>query len=392
VNGLSVIIKGVFRRLLGGRAAAVFAALALVIAFAGLQAAPASAARSYKSRLQDIRERKKRIEADIRKLREEKGSLSEELRKLDGDLLKSQEELEGVRAELAEQEKEKARLEEEHESAKADLEDKRGLLADRSVEIYKQGDMTYLDVVLGAQSFSDFIDRLFYLQVIVENDGQLIEQVEDKIAEVVMMRVAVEQKINEVKEIKEEIAARIEEIKATRSTKQDAINAISRDEALYLKQVKELEEESKRIQADIRRLTSSGGGYKGEWKGSFLRPAPGPITSGFGYRRHPIFGVTKMHTGVDIDGETGDPIKAGGDGKVIWADWRGGYGKCIIIDHGKGVSTLYGHLSAFGVKTGDVVKAGQVIGRMGSTGYSTGSHLHFEVRINGDPVDPMRKL
>jgi murein DD-endopeptidase MepM/ murein hydrolase activator NlpD len=116
------------------------------------------------------------------------------------------------------------------------------------------------------------------------------------------------------------------------------------------------------------------------------------ITSGFGYRIHPIFHLRRLHTGVDFDCNLGDPIRAAAPGTVIEAGWRGGYGKCVIIDHGGGIATLYAHQSTILVSIGQEVARGQVIGKVGSTGYSTGPHLHFEVRVNGSPVDPMGYL
>ena len=121
----------------------------------------------------------------------------------------------------------------------------------------------------------------------------------------------------------------------------------------------------------------------------FILPLKGKIDSGFGMRRHPVYGDVRMHTGTDIDGRSGDPVVAAKEGRVILAGVFGGYGNCVIIQHGTGVSTLYGHLSSIDVTVGNVVNKGEFIGRVGMTGVATGPHLHFEVRINGDPKDPM---
>ncbi len=123
-----------------------------------------------------------------------------------------------------------------------------------------------------------------------------------------------------------------------------------------------------------------------------LRPVAGPITSPFGPRVHPIFGTIRMHTGVDFGAATGTPIHAAAAGIVVWAGPQGGYGNAVIIDHGGGLATLYAHQSRVGVSVGQHVSANQVIGYVGSTGYATGPHLHFEVRVHGNPVDPMGYL
>ena len=122
--------------------------------------------------------------------------------------------------------------------------------------------------------------------------------------------------------------------------------------------------------------------------GRYLWPADGSPSSPFGYRVHPIFGTLRFHSGLDIAAGGGAPIRAADSGTVIHSGWYGGYGNCLIIDHGGGYSTLYAHCSALYVSYGQAVRQGQTVAAVGSTGYSTGPHLHFEVRINGNPVDP----
>lgn len=126
--------------------------------------------------------------------------------------------------------------------------------------------------------------------------------------------------------------------------------------------------------------------------GGFLIPASGPVTSHFGYRRHPILGSVRLHAGTDIGSPYGAAIWASKAGEVIFAGWNGGYGNCVIISHGGGLSTLYAHQSELNVGEGDSVSQGDVIGWVGSTGQSTGAHLHFEVRVGGTPEDPMNYL
>jgi murein DD-endopeptidase MepM/ murein hydrolase activator NlpD len=124
------------------------------------------------------------------------------------------------------------------------------------------------------------------------------------------------------------------------------------------------------------------------------KPVDGDVdpASAFGVRTDPFTGSPAMHTGLDLHGESGDPVRATADGTVTAAGWSGGYGKVVDVDHGNGISTRYGHLSAIDVHVGQTVRIGQILGRVGSTGRSTGPHLHYEVRVDGEPVDPERYL
>ena len=151
---------------------------------------------------------------------------------------------------------------------------------------------------------------------------------------------------------------------------------------------KELQQVSDAIAAQLRGST----GVSGAPGGCEFRPAPGPIVSGFGSRENPIGGGTGVHTGVDIAAPMGTPIRACKAGRVVIAGWQGGYGNAVVLDHGGGMGTLYGHQSSMAVSVGQTVASGQVIGYVGSTGNSTGPHLHFEVRIGGTPVNPIPYL
>jgi len=168
---------------------------------------------------------------------------------------------------------------------------------------------------------------------------------------------------------------------ASLSAKLDAV-----DDAIaeFAEELDILEAEPARVEQLILEEASR----EGEAPGILVRPVPGAITSGFGMRYHPILGYARLHAGVDFRGSYGQEIKAGASGRVIFAGDRGGYGNTIIIDHGGGMTTLYAHQSSLAAGYNDQVDAGEIIGYVGSTGLSTGPHLHFEVRINGTPVDP----
>jgi len=155
-------------------------------------------------------------------------------------------------------------------------------------------------------------------------------------------------------------------------------------------EIASLEKEEASIVALIKKRAMEAAALSAAAPGTLVRPVPGAITSGFGPRVHPIYGYTRMHNGLDMNAAMGQPIVAAADGTVFFAEVKGGYGNSIMIDHGGGMVTLYAHQSRFAVGVGTRVTAGQVIGYAGSTGVSTGPHLHFEVRINGKPVNPVK--
>ncbi|MBT8213706.1 MAG: peptidoglycan DD-metalloendopeptidase family protein [Acidimicrobiia bacterium] len=171
-------------------------------------------------------------------------------------------------------------------------------------------------------------------------------------------------------------------------TQQARLDELEEQEAEFRDELDVLEAE----QANIEELIAERARQAGSAPGILMRPVPGPISSGFGPRLHPILGYTRMHTGADMSAGQGDPIVAGADGVVILAAYNGGYGNTVMIDHGGGMVTLYAHQSSLAVVYGQTVATGDLIGYIGSTGLSTGPHLHFEVRINGEPVDPAQYL
>jgi len=172
------------------------------------------------------------------------------------------------------------------------------------------------------------------------------------------------------------------------TAKREALQAVVRERTASERAIRDLEEDSAALAALIQSMQSRASAGPRRSLSAFLLPLRGPVTSRFGFRRHPIFRLRQFHQGVDIAAPRGSQVLAAFDGKVLFAGWYGGYGKLVILDHGGGTSTLYGHLSAILVKPGQVVARGRLIGNVGSTGYSTGPHLHYEVRQNGRPIEP----
>lgn len=192
-------------------------------------------------------------------------------------------------------------------------------------------------------------------------------------------RVAAEQR-DQVTQLRTQADGERDQVTAAEQQEQQAIEGIRARKADFEAQYNAVQAQ---ISASVSRGNPTAGNHRFSW------PVNGPITSPFGYRNDPVLGGNRLHAGVDIGVSQGTPIKAAGDGVVVMAGWNGGYGNFTLIDHGGGLATGYGHQSSIGVRVGQHVSTGEVIGNVGSTGASTGPHLHWEVRVNGTPVDPM---
>jgi murein DD-endopeptidase MepM/ murein hydrolase activator NlpD len=284
--------------------------------------------------------------------------------------------------------------------AEAELAREERLFEQRIVAMYKRGSVTSLDVLVGATGWTDLVTRLSFVRDLTRYENDLVAQLAASRA-----RVAAEKRDLARAEVATGKAAdqlqaqtqRLAQLKAaaeqqyatlssTRSAKADLLAKAATTRAGYEQQERELQAESTRLGAII--AGTSGGGHG---TGRFESPIAGPVTSGFGWRIHPIFHTREFHTGIDIGAASGSAIHAADSGSIIIAGPEGGYGNCIVIDHGGGLSTLYAHMSGFAA-TGGAVRRGQVIGYVGMTGFATGPHLHFEVRKAGQPVDPLAYL
>lgn len=266
------------------------------------------------------------------------------------------------------------------------------MLKARVTALYKNGDVTYLDMILDSNGISDFFSRYYFVKTVLEHDKKLFEEtahtkaiIEEAKKELEANKAARERARNYSLLAKRNLdnfrGARNGYLQRLSSKQKDIEEAIDAE----LRESERLTEKIKKMQTGSKKV------YTG---GAFLSPLGGSIkiTSEFGLRMHPILHKKKMHTGVDIKAKRGQDIFAVSSGTVIMADLFGGYGKTVIIDHGSGKSSLYAHASKLCVKEGKEVKAGEKIAEVGSTGLSTGPHLHFEVRENGTPVNPLNYI
>lgn len=281
------------------------------------------------------------------------------------------------------------------------------LLKRRLVDIYEYGDLTYVNGLISARSFSEFVERWEDLRLLIAANERTVRArkvAEKRVAaieaelertrmELQLEEQAQEQARSQLGSLADErrnlvsLAAIRRHSVASEVAQMEDLSAAEESalESLILERERELEASQRA--AGIAGAPPSVGGL-----GNFAWPVTGTITSPFGWRSNPLGGGPEFHQGLDIAAPMGTAVTAAAAGTVIMAQWYGGYGNYILIDHGGGYSTGYGHLSAMYVSVGQSVARGQAIGAVGSTGQSTGPHLHFEVRIAGKPVDPAPRL
>jgi murein DD-endopeptidase MepM/ murein hydrolase activator NlpD len=264
-------------------------------------------------------------------------------------------------------------------------------LAKRLVANYRQGPVRYISVLLGSHSMAELSTRAQFVRSIVKHDASLIASVKSDRAKVVRWKKQVDDKAREIADRKNELGSQqLEEAQVVQRRRGLLEEAQQIREALE-QELRDLAADSRAISARIRAMERTAGGkarLNKKFSGNFSQPADGPITSNYGMRFHPILKRNRMHTGIDIGAGSGSPIRAAAAGTVTFRGTMSGYGNVILIDHGGGTSTLYAHCSSLVAHEGQQVSQGQLIARVGSTGRATGPHLHFEVRRNGEPVNP----
>ena len=275
------------------------------------------------------------------------------------------------------------------EKTQADLKVKNRMLQKRVRDIYINGQISYVDVLFGAKDFSDLVTRMDVLKRIIKHDYDLIMKVKEEKAVVESARAQLEQDKAEAEKLVADAQDKKELVEIKEAEQQELLDQAIYDRDTSERAYEELMAASEEVANMIRR-SQMAPAYSGAPVGSggMIWPLSGPITSEFGWRTHPIFGTARYHSGLDIGGDYGLPIYAAANGTVIYAGWISGYGNAVIIDHGGGITTLYGHNDSLNVSEGESVSQGQVIAMCGSTGNSTGPHCHFEVRENGEPVSP----
>ncbi|MCI8290991.1 MAG: peptidoglycan DD-metalloendopeptidase family protein [Clostridia bacterium] len=317
-----------------------------------------------------------KLAADIAKLNEDITSQEIEVELLKRQRIELQETIEKTEVELE-------KVTEEYSQQKKSLEKK-------LVASYKAGETRYLDMLLQSSSLSEFLSNYYMVERIVSLDNELLVRTSDQKESLELAKIELKKQKKQLNETTEESRNKSTSLENMKTMKNMYINQLSEEEQKYTADIINMQTEIKKVEAEILEAASLNVGfdYVG---GEMAWPVPGytRITSKFGMRTHPITGVYKLHTGTDISAPLGASFIAANDGVVVKSEMNGAYGNMIMINHGGGVSTLYAHGSERLVEVGQEVKRGDEVLKVGSTGYSTGPHAHFEVRINGQYVDPI---
>ncbi|SET09902.1 Peptidase family M23 [Oceanobacillus limi] len=379
-------------------------------------------------KLEENKEKQNSVQSDINSLDQQLADTQASIQSKQSEIDDTNKEIDDLGNKIEELKEEIEELKEEIKELEEKIEKREALLKDRLRAIQKNGGtMRYIEVLLGSSSFADFISRTAAVNVMMDQDKAIMEslnedritvenkktQVEDNKTEVEAKKVEVEDKKLALENQKEELVAlqgqldqqmaekeslmaqleeeheHLEEIELTLEEEQEILRA---EASAKQKAIAMAERELEQLNKNDNEQASSGNP-----NGIFIHPANGRISSQFGMRYHPIKHVNKLHSGTDFAVGTGTALKAPADGVVSRAAWVGGFGNAIFISHyidGQSYTTVSAHLSSMSVSPGQEVKQGQVIGRTGNTGNSTGPHLHFEVHIGGygNPVDPMKYL
>ena len=360
--------------------------LALVLSIVG---AGSVFAESNNGKLGTIENKIEKKEEKVEENKKKEDNLKEKISTLEDSIAKAEAELNSIRKSITKMTARINKVTGRINALENKIEDQEDSLNIRLRTMYKDGNLGIIQVLLGSVDIQDFMNNFKLIKELHKSDVTVLKELK--------------QNREKVKQKKEELNVLATNMKSQESKQQRKQKALESDksevaaakakveaenEALYA-DIDKLEAESSRLQAEIASLSDSGKKYTGN--GVFTWPFPGysRVSSEYGSRIHPVTGKKKFHSGLDLAGPSGSPIVAAESGTVISAGWNsGGYGNMVIIDHGGGLSTLYGHNSSLSVSVGQSVKRGQTIALCGSTGLSTGPHLHFEVRKNGGTVNP----
>ena len=343
--------------------------------------------------VQDLEAKKKQTRAKINRLKWledlETNKLYKNQQKLENatnslqysksQIISAQRELNGMQAQLDEAAAEYTKL--------------NNVLASHIRKVFKTQRKAFFELLITSEDINMLVDRVYYQKIILKDDYERMASAKSKAQEIAMLKYNIEARKRNLERSVASINTQPTYIQQAIAKNESMINKLRTDRVAYQKAERELAKQSASIGSYINRTAKD---TDLQIASGFIKPIQGRITSPFGWRTHPIFNTKSFHSGVDIGGPNLGAIKASNSGKVIYSGWYGGYGKVVILEHGvvhgKPMTTLYAHMNSIAVSNGQRVSKGQTIGYEGTTGYSTGPHCHFEVRVNGQPNNPLNYI
>ncbi|MCR2043917.1 murein hydrolase activator EnvC family protein [Anaerosalibacter massiliensis] len=363
---------------------------------------------SLKNEQKGVNRRKEEKKNEINKLEKKQKNISNEIKSLDKEVNEASDELSKVEKKLANLNNDIEKTTKEIEEAERKIGKRKDAFNSRLRAMYMNGNIGYIEVLLSAADIKDFLLKKEMVQAVVEHDTDLLDYMQEQRNIMDTKKKELKTQIVSAESTKRQVESKKNELMVATRGKQKLMNNVEKDKKELQNQLDELERESNQIASQIANHNNSNNSNNSKGKsggstggstasisasvtptgGAMIWPTSGPVTSPFG----PRWG--RLHTGIDIGVGVGTPVVAAKDGVVILTKtgYSGGYGNYIVVDHGGGVSTLYAHNSSLSVGVGTRVRQGQQIAVSGNSGRSTGPHLHFEVRINGRPVNPMGYL
>ncbi|MDD2189394.1 MAG: peptidoglycan DD-metalloendopeptidase family protein [Eubacteriales bacterium] len=339
--------------------------------------------------LNDINSKINKTQSELNAGKKKEKQLSDQIKDLESKINATEKEIAEIKGDINKTEQNIAVVAANLVAAEAETAEQNDSLKKRLRAMYKNGDTGLVQILFGSESITDFMSNMDMIQKIYDYDVEVLKIMEEQCNKIELQKKELESLQAMLQSEKQREAERQASLQTNRGQVAHLKTEVAKSNAELEAQIDALNAEADRLIEEIRRLQGDGA-YTG---GEFAWPGVSTyVTSDFGMRFHPILKVNKLHTGIDIRAASGSKVMAANRGTVIKAGWNNSYGNVVMIDHGGEIVTLYAHNSKLEVKTGDVVSKGQTIALAGSTGNSTGPHIHFEVRVDGKYQDPKKWL
>ncbi len=349
--------------------------------------------------LASLKGRKARLRAELRATKKRAHAVTEDLHTVDAKLDNVKSRLASTRSRLSAERDEQQRVGVQLSAANRELATTREQVRTRLRQIYMQGHITGFSALVGTHGAGELASRGALMQAIERKDRELFNRYTHLQKETADHKRRQDELVVEVSSLARQEQGQTRELADVREEKGQVLEGLRERQGEIQAEIRQFDADEAEIAAQIEAYARMHAGRRrrhGEslqpFTGRFMRPVNAGITSGFGMRYHPILHIVRMHTGIDFGAPIGTPIHAAAEGDVIATTYMRGYVHVVIIDHGGGISTVYAHTSAVYCSPGQHVARGQVIAAVGNSGLSTGPHLHFEVRVNGHPVNPIGRL